>query len=117
MTSPHPRHRLDSIIHAPVRLSIVAALSGIERIDFKSLQSTLDVSESALSKHLATLEAAGYVQIEKGRINRRPRTWLAITPAGATALTGHFTALHDIATLEPSNEDTIHTDKQDRHRP
>jgi DNA-binding MarR family transcriptional regulator len=95
----------------------VAALSGIERIDFKSLQSTLDVSESALSKHLATLEAAGYVQIEKGRINRRPRTWLAITPAGATALTGHLTALHDIATLEPSNEDTIHTDKQDRHRP
>jgi DNA-binding MarR family transcriptional regulator len=98
MMSPHPRHRLDNIIHAPVRLSIMAALSGVERIDFKSLQSTLGVSESALSKHLATLEAADYIQIEKGRIDRRPRTWIAITPAGAAALTGHLTALHDIAT-------------------
>jgi DNA-binding MarR family transcriptional regulator len=110
MMSPHPRHRLDIIIHAPVRLSIVAALSGVERIDFKSLQQTLDVSESALSKHLATLEAAGYVQIEKGRINRRPRTWLALTPAGTTALTDHLTALHDIATLQPSHEDMTQAD-------
>ena len=88
----------------------MAALSGAERIDFKSLQHTLDVSESALSKHLATLEAAGYVQIEKGRINRRPRTWLALTPAGTRALTGHLAALHDIATLQPSTEDTTRTE-------
>lgn len=101
MTPPHPRSRLDTVIHPPVRLSIVAALAGIERIDFKSLQDALDVSESTLSKQLATLEAAGYVQIEKGRINRRPRTWIAITAAGAVALTAHLQALQDIASLTP----------------
>jgi DNA-binding MarR family transcriptional regulator len=116
MTSPHPRYRLDTIIHAPVRLSIVAALSGIERIDFKSLQGALEVSESTLSKHLATLEAAGYVQIDKGRVNRRPRTWLAITVAGTTALTAHLTALHDIARLKPHSEDTHHSIEQDERR-
>lgn len=116
MTTPHPRHRLDNIIHSPVRLSIVAALSGIERIDFKSLQKTLDVSEPTLSKHLATLEAAGYVQIDKGRVNRRPRTWLAITPSGAMALTNHLAALHDIATLDPFSIDTVPALNQDKTR-
>lgn len=105
MTSPHPRSRLDTIIHAPVRLSIVAALSGIERIDFKSLQAALDVSESTLSKQLATLEAAGYVQIDKGRVNRRPRTWITITVAGSIALTAHLTALQDITSLKPHSEE------------
>ena len=37
------------------------------------------------------------VGVEKGRVGRRPRTWLSITPHGASAYQAHLTALRDIA--------------------
>lgn len=50
-----------------------------------------------LSKQVAALEAAGYVQVDKGRVGRRPRTWLSITPQGPSAYRAHLQALRDIA--------------------
>lgn len=97
MTEAHPRHRLDDVIHSPVRLSVVAALAGVEKADFKSLRDTIEVSDSALSKQLTVLEDAGYVEISKDRVGRRPRTWVTLTPAGRAALTGHLQALRAIA--------------------
>ena len=97
MTASHPRHRLDDVIHSPVRLSVVAALAGVEKADFKSLRDAIEVSDSALSKQLTVLEDAGYVEITKDRVGRRPRTWAALTPAGRSALSGHLQALRAIA--------------------
>ncbi len=89
----HPRHGLDELIHAPVRLSIVAALASAEKVEFRLLRDTIEVSDSLLSKHLRTLDEAGYVHVEKGSVGRRPRTWLSITAAGRAALDGHIAAL------------------------
>lgn len=89
----HPRHRLDEVIHAPVRLSVVSALSGVDKADFQAVRDAVQVSDSVLSKQVATLEAAGYVAVTKGRVGRRPRTWLALTPEGRTALAQHLAAL------------------------
>lgn len=97
MTETHPRHRLDDVIHSPVRLSVVAALAGVEKADFKSLRDTIEVSDSTLSKQLTVLEEAGYVEISKDRVGRRPRTWASLTPAGRAALTSHLQALRAIA--------------------
>lgn len=94
----HPRHQLDATIHSPVRLSIVSALSSVERADFKSVRDALQVSDSALSKHVAVLEEAGYLDVTKGRVARRPRTWLALTQAGQLALRAHLAALNAITT-------------------
>ena len=96
----HPRHRLDDVIHAPVRLSIVAALAGVDRADFRELRDAVEVSDSVLSKAVAVLEAAGYVGVTKGRAGRRPRTWLTLTADGRRALTGHLAALTAIAAGE-----------------
>lgn len=38
-----------------------------------------------LSKQVALLERAGYVRVEKGRVGRRPRTWLSLTDEGIAA--------------------------------
>jgi DNA-binding MarR family transcriptional regulator len=89
----HPRHGLDELIHAPVRLSIVAALASAEKVEFRLLRDTIEVSDSLLSKHLRTLDEAGYVHVEKGSVGRRPRTWLSITATGRAALDGHVAAL------------------------
>ncbi len=80
--SQHPRHELDKIIHSPVRLSIIASLEAAGETDFAFLRDTLEISDSLLSKHIATLEAAGYVKVVKGSAGRRPVTWFSLTDAG-----------------------------------
>lgn len=103
-TSTHPRHALDSVIHAPVRLSIMATLAGAESVDFRFLRDTVEVSDSLLSKHISTLEEAGYVQVTKGYAGKRPRTWFALTPRGRSAFQQYVAALHRIVDIDaPKN--------------
>lgn len=92
----HPRHRLDDLIHSPVRLSIMAALRSADAVHFGLLRDTLEVSDSLLSKHLAALESAGYIQVTKGYAGRRPRTWYSLTPGGRAALDAYLAALREI---------------------
>jgi DNA-binding MarR family transcriptional regulator len=87
---------LDEIIHTPVRLSIMASLAPAEKVDFRFLRDTLEVSDSLLSKHLTTLETAGYVEVTKGHRGRRPRTWCALTKTGRQAFATYTDALHKI---------------------
>ena len=101
----HPRHGLNQSLLSPIRLSIAAALYEVERADFKSLGAVIELSDSTLSKNLATLEEEGIVSIEKGRLNRKPRTWVRITPAGRAAFQAHLEALHaTISTTFPGLE-------------
>lgn len=93
----HPRHRLDEIIHAPVRFSIVAVLGEADSAEFSFVRDAVEVSDSVLSKQVSTLEAAGYVKVRKGYVGKRPRTWLSLTTAGRAALTAHLAALQEIA--------------------
>ena len=93
----HPRKSLDSLIHAPVRFSIMAALAAVDEADFKSLRETIEITDPALSKQLALLEDAGYVKVRKTFIGKRGRTWLSLTSTGRKALERHVAALRDIA--------------------
>jgi DNA-binding MarR family transcriptional regulator len=99
MTEPvaHPRHELDDLLAHGVRLSITAALAAVERAEFAAVRDGVQISDSVLSKQVALLEEAGYVAVEKGRVGRRPRTWLSLTPAGSAAYERHLAALRAIA--------------------
>lgn len=92
----HPRYRLDELIHAPVRLSVMAALAAADRVDFRYLRELVDVSDSLLSKHMTILEDAGYVEITKGYQGKRPRTWFTLTEAGRAAFNAYRAALAEI---------------------
>jgi DNA-binding MarR family transcriptional regulator len=92
----HPTKRLDPTIHQPTRLGILTAACETRRIDFVSLRELLDVTDGNLSRHLTTLENAGYITIEKTFEGRRPRTWITATPAGRKALTAEIAALREI---------------------
>ncbi|HEX7097845.1 MAG TPA: transcriptional regulator [Acidimicrobiia bacterium] len=94
--SQHPRHRLDELIHTPVRLSVMAALAAADALDFRHLRDFLEVSDSLLSKHIAVLEEAGYVRVEKGFEGKRPRTWLSLTDIGRKAYDDYIAALRSI---------------------
>lgn len=92
----HPRHRLDDVIHSPVRLSVMAALRHADAVHFGLLRDTVEVSDSLLSKHLASLETAGYVEVTKGYAGRRPRTWYSLTTKGREAFDAYIAALREI---------------------
>ena len=93
----HPRHRLDPLLQRPVPFSIAALLAAADEAEFAFVRDSVEISDSALSKQAAALEAAGYVAIRKGFVGKYPRTWLAMTPQGRAAFTAHLGALREIA--------------------
>lgn len=97
----HPRESLDGLLHHAVRLSIVGALTAAQEVEFGFLRELLSVSDSVLSRQLRQLEDAGYVEIRKGYVGKRPRTWLSITDAGRGALDRHVQALREIVNFDP----------------
>jgi DNA-binding MarR family transcriptional regulator len=93
---------LDTVIHAPARLRLVAALAALEpgdSIAFARLQKLQDLTAGNLGAHLRKLEDAGYVAVEKTHRGRTPTTYVALTPRGRQALVDHTAALR--ALLEP----------------
>lgn len=93
----HPRHELDALLGHPVRFSIVALLAGAARAEFGFVRDQVEVSDSVLSKQVTALEEAGYVNVRKGFVGRRPRTWFSLTRAGRQRFDRHLAALHRIA--------------------
>jgi DNA-binding transcriptional ArsR family regulator len=88
--------RFDELIHAPTRLSIVALLAATEWAEFKFIRDSVELSDSALSKQLTTLEEAGYIEIRKGFVGKRPRTSARLNSVGRAAFEQHVAALQEI---------------------
>ncbi len=90
---------LNEIIHQPVRLRIMAALVTMEpalEVDFSYLRDLLQVTDGNLGAHLRKLEEAGYIQINKTFVERKPRTFVAVTAAGRQVFQEHVAALEAI---------------------
>ena len=90
---------LDNIIHQPVRLRAMSAPVALEhggQMDFVYLRNLLKVTDGNLGAHLAKLEEAGYIRIEKTFVARKPRTFVSATDKGRDAFAGHITALRQI---------------------
>jgi DNA-binding MarR family transcriptional regulator len=64
---------------------IMTQLYVVESADFLFLQNQLEVTPGNLSSHLSKLEEAGYVEIVKEFIERKPHTALKLTRKGRTA--------------------------------
>ncbi len=88
--------KFDELIHPSTRLSLVALLAAADWTDFAFLREELALSDSALSKQLATLEDADYVEIERPVRDHRRRVRARLTPTGASAFNAHVAALHAI---------------------
>ena len=80
-----PSSDIDKVIHEPSRLKIVAQLYVIESADYQFLMKQLGFTWGNLSSHLSKLEEAGYVNIEKEFVDKKPRTTVSLTPAGRIA--------------------------------
>jgi DNA-binding transcriptional ArsR family regulator len=99
VTPVPPQHgRLDPVIHPVTRLSICGLLAaGAEWVEFAAVRDAIAVSDSVLSKQSRALEDAGYLEVRKGAVGRRPRTWFRLTDAGREAFRAHVAWLTEVA--------------------
>ncbi len=81
----HPIAEIDRMIHEPARLMIVASLYVIESADFLFLMRQTGLTAGNLSSHTSKLEAAGYIEVVKEFVGRKPHTMLRLTGAGRGA--------------------------------
>ena len=63
----------------------MAHLYVVQSADFMFLQHQMQMTSGNLSTHLSKLEDAGYVEVTKEFIERKPHTALALTKNGRAA--------------------------------
>jgi DNA-binding transcriptional ArsR family regulator len=88
--------RFDELIHPSTRLAVVSMLAATDWADFAFVRDSLEMSDSALSKQLSTLQEAGYVLVDRPANGSRRRVRARLTPTGRGAFEGHVAALMQI---------------------
>ena len=94
--------KLNETIHQPVRLRIMAALVTLgldEEVDFTYLRDLLEVTDGNLGAHLRKLEGAGYIDLNKLFVERKPRTFVSATKKGRKVFDEHVEALESILNI------------------
>ena len=80
-----PTAKIDRIIHEPARLNIMAHLYVVDSADFLFIMRQIDMTFGNLSSHMTKLEKAGYVEVVKQFVGKRPHTMLKLTKKGRKA--------------------------------
>jgi len=91
---------LDETIHQPMRLRLMAALTALppsaEGLDFARLKSLTGATDGNLGAHIDHLARAGYVEVAKAFVGRRPRTTVKASKTGRAAFSRHVAFLKSI---------------------
>ena len=89
---------LDPVLHEKSRLGIASVLATGTFMTFRELKDALSMTDGNLSVHLRVLEEAGYVELEKTFVGRKPQTRVALSRPGRRALSryvDHMEAIVD----------------------
>src|SRR5271169_472444 len=90
----------DDVIHQPVRLRVMAALTALgtedDGLDFTRLKGLTGATDGNLGAHLDHLRRAGYIEVSKAFVARRPRTTVKASMAGRAAFARHVAFLRAI---------------------
>jgi DNA-binding MarR family transcriptional regulator len=89
---------LDRLVHERMRLGIVSALAAQERLSFADLKAILQTTDGNLSVHARKLETAGYIRVQKGFEDRKPKTEYSLTAKGRKALETYLNQMESLLT-------------------
>ena len=88
--------KLDSVIHAPIRLAVLSILITVENAQFTFLKEATGATDGNLSTHLAKLEDHGFITIRKTFAGKKPQTLCVITEKGRQAFVRYLEQLEQI---------------------
>lgn len=83
----------DRLVHQPTRLQLFTYLYRHGETGFPTLKDALDLTEGNLSSHLAKMEEAGAVRVEKQFVDRKPQTTYELTEEGREKFEEHIGTL------------------------
>ena len=86
---------LDPLLHSQLRLAIVSLLLSVEEADFSYLKEHTEATSSNLSIQIDKLSAAGYIEVRKEIVGKKPRTSCRLTERGREALAEYVAALKE----------------------
>ena len=87
---------LNPVIHESARLVLVSSLYVVDEADFVYLANRTEFTSGKISSHMAKLEAAGYVDITKEFVGKRPRTTYKLTDDGRRAFEQYRANIEDL---------------------
>src|SRR5437763_15157045 len=87
---------LDRRVHEPTRLAILCALLACQSADFLFLQRITGLTKGNLSAHLSKLEEAGWVEIEKRFVGKKPQTMVRLSGLGRDATESYWKEITEL---------------------
>lgn len=88
--------KISDVIHGRVRLGVMAYLANAEAASFTELKTALNVTQGNLSIQMRKLEDAGYIEIIKTFVGRKPLTTIRMTAAGRKDFATYIEALSSV---------------------
>jgi len=76
---------IDRLIHEPARYAIMAYLYVVDSADFLFLLRQTGFTWGNLSAHIGKLETAGYIEVRKEFLGKKPHTVASLTQKGRYA--------------------------------
>ncbi|HMQ79674.1 MAG TPA: transcriptional regulator [Ignavibacteria bacterium] len=84
---------INKLFESKVRLGIMSMLMVNDSVDFNSLKTHLDVTDGNLASHIASLEKAKYIKVNKSFIGKKPNTTYSVSATGRRSFNEHLDAL------------------------
>jgi len=95
---------IDRLIHEPSRLTIMAHLYVVESADFLFLVRQTGMTWGNLSVHISKLEAAGYLEVKKEFLGKKPHTVISLTTSGRVAFDEYRKHMNQVLKDLPKTE-------------
>ena len=92
----HPLADIDQVIHASARLMVLTYLYVVESVDYVFLMRLTGLTWGNLSTHLAKLEEAGYITIDKEFRGKKPHSTIHLTRQGRIAFKEYKKSLQQV---------------------
>jgi len=89
-------NQLNKEFESRVRLGIMSVLMVNDWVDFKEMKDFLEVTDGNLASHSSALEKAGFIEIKKEFVGKKPKTSYRVTQSGREAFTQHLNALEKL---------------------
>ncbi len=94
--------QFDPLIHSRIRLSVLAILVSVDDAEFTYLREQVKATDGNLGAHLRRLEEAGYLDVTKHFVDRKPLTRYRVTDTGREAFRTYVDSVEQLLRASPS---------------
>lgn len=89
-------NQLNKEFESRVRLGIMSVLMVNDWVDFSEMKALLEVTDGNMASHSNALEKAGYIEVKKEFVGKKPKTSYRVTQSGRLAFAEHLNALEKL---------------------